>query len=145
MLNAFFEALSFADIGTLALVAWAANEFAALLYAIAGMLKAPAEYRFSALRATYLWRSLMFSDAWKAYNKVANVPVKSCAWFIGTGIFLGLGHFGFGTMLEAVGLSALCAISFTGVAHLTLLNCAAPYRTANHRAKKVQDYIESRA
>lgn len=145
MLKAFFEALSFADIGILALVVWAASEFAALLYAIAGMLIAPAQYRFSVLGATYLWRSLIFSDMWKAYNKVANVPVKSCAWLIGTGIFLGLGHFGFGTMLEAVGLSALCAISFTGVAHLTLLSCVMQYRTANSRAKKVQDYIESRA
>lgn len=140
-----FNALSFADIGTLALVAWAANEFAALLYAITGMLKAPAEYRFSALRATYLWRSLMFSDVWKAHNKVPNVPVKSCAWLIGTGIFLGLGHFGYGTMLEAFGLSVWCAVSFTWMAHLTLLSCAMQYRTAHRRAKKIQGLIESRA
>jgi hypothetical protein len=145
MFNAFFAALSFADIGTLALVTFAANEIAALLYAVAGMLKAPSEYRFSALCATYLWRSLIFSDAWKAHKKVTNVPVKSCALFIGTGIFLGLGHFGIGTMLAAFGLAALCAVSFTGAAHLMLLACAAPYRKAHRRAKKMQDYIQSRA
>lgn len=142
MFKAFFEALSFADIGTLALVVWAACEASALLYAISAMLKAPDERRFSVLRATYLWRSLMFSDAWKAYNRVPNVAIKTSSMSLGMAIFLGLGEFGFGTMLDAFGLSALCAISFTGVSHLTLLHSASWYRAAFERAKKVQDRLE---
>lgn len=142
MFSAVFAMTTYADIGVLVLVLWAACELSAVVFALDRVLKAPEGYRFSALRASYLWRSLTFSDGWKAYNKVANVPVKSSALYLGTGIFLGLGEYGYGTMLEVLGLSALCAMSFTGITHLTLLLCTQKYPAAVKHAKKIQDRIE---
>jgi hypothetical protein len=142
MFNAFFAAPTFTDIGILAIAIWVGKEILALTYAFLRTLMAPAGFAISAFCATFLWNSLVFSDAWKQYKKVPNIPVTSAALFLGMSIFLGLGYFEYGSMLEAVGLSALCAVCFTGSAHLTLLYASSTYQAKHAKAKEVQNRLE---
>ena len=116
-------------IGTAAMLTLLAWEMTCIGNAISAESKAPLDYKFSALRAVYLWHSLVVRDLWKLKRNVPNVPITSSALIVALVVFIAVTLEGYGTHRAALGIAALAFGLSVSLGHM-MLRSTLQYRIA---------------